>query len=246
MLVRLAIIGLLLVVLWMVTKRRESFFKIRRPMRRPKTSAWFDARIAEWKGAMNVISSATSKADAVAKIKAARDAKPKMSVARGVYTEGLRWARSKKNPQVPQIVAHYNKIIGRITNSKMHWLSGWLKSKRTQNLIYKEQIADAKKYGNTNDFVAAYQKKVNDLMAKKTTSTFQGEENIPDATRIQMYQKAIGDMQKAGGVDAFVKSRQGILDKMKSASGRAGRRARASMVAKQAGGNYYFYFNSVK
>jgi len=242
MLVRLAIIGLLLVVLWMVTKRRDSFFKIRRP----KTSAWFNQRIAEWKGAMTVVSGATSKADAVAKIKAARDAKPKMSVARGVYTSALRWARDAKNQQVPQIVAKYNQLISGLENSKMGWLSKWMKSKRTQNLIYREQIADAKKYGNTNDFVAAYQKKVNDLMAKKTTSTFQGEENIPDATRIQMYQKAIGDMQKAGGVDAFVKSRQGILDKMKSASGRAGRRARASMVAKQAGGNYYFYFNSVK
>jgi hypothetical protein len=238
MLVRLAIIGLLLVVLWMVTKRRESFFKIRRP----RTSAWFDKRIAEWKGAMTVVSAATSKDDAVAKIKAARDAKPKRSLARGVYTQALRWARSKENPQVPQIVAYYNKIIGRIEKSKMGWLSGWLKSKRTQQLIYKEQIADAKKYKTTTDFVAAYQKKVNDLMAKKTTSTFQGEENIPDATRVQMYQKAIGDMQKAGSVDAFVKSRQGILGKVK----RAGRRKKMGMVAKQAGGNYYFYFNSVK
>jgi len=242
MLVRLAIIGLLLVVLWMVTKRRDSMFTVRKP----KTAAWFDKRIAEWKGALNVISSATSKADAVAKIKAARDAKPKMSVAHGIYSKALHVAQDAKNQQVPQIVEKFNKNISGLDKSKLHWLSGWLKSKRTQNLIYKEQIADAKKFGNTNDFVAAYQKKVNDLMAKKTTSTFQGEENIPDAIRIQMYQKAIGDMQKAGSVDKFVKSRQGILGKMKSAAGRAGRRKRAGMAAKQAGGNYYFYFNSVK
>lgn len=241
MLVRLAVIGLLLVVLWMVTKRRESFFKIRK-LRKPKTSAWFDARIAEWKGALNVISGATSKADAVAKIKAARDAKPRMSVARGVYTAALRWARDAKNQQVPQIVAKYNELISGIEKSKMGWLLGWIKSKRTQQLIYKEQVADAKKYGNVNDFVAAYQKKVNDLMAKKTTSTFQGEENMPDALRVQMYQKAISDMQKAGSVDAFVKSRQSIMGKIKS----AGRRKKMGMVAKQAGGNYYFYFNSVK
>ena len=238
MLVKLAIIGLLALVLWMVTKRRESFFRVRKP----KTSAWFNNRITEWKGALNIASAATSKADAVSKIKAARDAKPKRSVARGVYTEALRWARSKKNPQVPQIVAHYNKIIAGIEKSKMGWLTNWLKSKRTKQLIYKEQIADAKKYGNTNDFVAAYQKKVNDLMAKKTTSTFQGEENIPDAVRVQMYQKAIGDMQKAGSVDAFIKSRQSILGKVKS----AGRRKKMGMMAKQAGGNYYFYFNSMK
>jgi len=242
MLVRLAIIGLLALVLWMVTKRRESFFKIKKP----KTSAWFDARIAEWKGAMNVVSGATSKADAVAKIKAARDAKPKMSVARGVYTSALRWANDKKNQQVPQIVAQYNKLLSGIERSKMKWLSKWMRSKRTQQLIYKEQMADAKKYGNVNDFVAAYQKKVNDLMAKKTTSTFQGEENIPDALRVQMYQKAISDMQKAGSVDKFVKSRGTIISKSKKAAGKAGRRKKASMMARQSGGNYYFYFNSVK
>jgi hypothetical protein len=163
-----------------------------------------------------------------------------------VYTAALRWARSKGNPQVPQIVANYNKIIAGLEKSKMGWLSKWIKSRRTQQLIYKEQIVDAKKYGNTNDFVTAYQKKVNDLMAKKTTSTFQGEENIPDAIRVQMYQKAISDMQKAGSVDKFVKSRQGIMGKIKSAASKAGRRAKMGMVAKQAGGNYYFYFNSVK
>jgi hypothetical protein len=242
MLVRLAIIGLLALVLWMVTKRRESFFKIKKP----KTSAWFDARIAEWKGAMNVVSGATSKADAVAKIKAARDAKPKMSVARGVYTSALRWANDKKNQQVPQIVAKYNQLISGLEKSKMGWLSKWMKSKRTQQLIYNEQMADAKKYGNVNDFVAAYQKKVNDLMAKKTTSTFQGEENIPDALRVQMYQKAISDMQNAGSVDKFVKSRETVISKVKSAASKAGRRKKMGMVAKQAGGNYYFYFNSVK
>jgi hypothetical protein len=143
---------------------------------------------------------------------------------------------------VPQIVAQYNKLLSGIEKSKMKWLTGWMKSKRTQQLIYKEQMADAKKYGNVNDFVAAYQKKVNDLMAKKTTSTFQGEENIPDATRVQMYQKAISDMQKAGSVDKFVKSRQGVMGKIKS----AGRRKKAGMMAKKSGGNYYFYFNSIK
>ena len=240
MLVRLAIIGLLLTVLWMVTKRRDSLFK--KSMRKPKSAAWYNMRIAEWKGAMNVVSAATSKADAVAKIKAARDAKPKMSVARAVYTSALRWANDKKNQQVPQIVAQYNKLLSGIEKSKMKWLTGWMKSKRTQQLIYKEQMADAKKYGNVNDFVAAYQKKVNDLMAKKTTSTFQGEENIPDATRVQMYQKAISDMQKAGSVDKFVKSRQGVMGKIKS----AGRRKKAGMMAKKSGGNYYFYFNSIK
>jgi hypothetical protein len=165
-----------------------------------------------------------------------------MSVARGVYTSALRWANDKKNQQVPQIVAQYNKLVSGIEKSKMKWLTGWMKSKRTQQLIYKEQMADAKKYGNVNDFVAAYQKKVNDLMAKKTTSTFQGEENIPDATRVQMYQKAISDMQKAGSVDKFVKSRQGVMGKIK----RAGRRKKAGMMAKKSGGNYYFYFNSMK
>jgi len=238
MLVRLAVIGLLLVVLWMVTKRRDSLFKIRKP----RTAAWYNTRIAEWKGAMNVISGATSKADAVAKIKAAQAAKPKKSIASGVYSQALRLANNKKNQQVPQIVAQYNKIISRLEKSKMGWLTKWLKSKKTQQLMIKEQMADAKKYGNVNDFVAAYQKKVNDLMAKKTTSTFQGEENIPDALRIQMYQKAIGDMQKAGSVDKFVQSRQGIMGKVKM----AGRRKKMGKVAKQAGGNYYFYFNSVK
>ena len=241
MLVHLAIIVLLSIVLWLVTKRRESLFKVRRP----KTANWFNKRITEWKGALQVISSATSKDDAVAKIKAARDSKPKLSLVRGIYSQALRWARSKKNPQVPQIVDHYNRIIKSLENSKMRWLTGWLKSKRTQRLAFNEQIADAKKYGNVNDFVAAYQKKVTDLMAKKTTSTFQGEENIPDALRVQMYQKAIGDMQKAGSVDAFIKSRQGILGKVKRA-GRAARRKRASMRMKQSGGNYYFYFNSMK
>jgi hypothetical protein len=33
---------------------------------------------------------------------------------------------------------------------------------------------------------------------------------------------------------------------MKSAAQKAGRRKKMGMVAKQAGGNYYFYFNSVK
>ena len=241
MLVRLAIIGLLALVLWLVTKRRDSLFK-----KKPMTAAEFDQRIAEWKGAMNVVSGATSKADAVAKIKAARDAKPNMSVARRVYTSALRWANDKKNQQVPQIVAQYNKLLSGIEKSKMKWLTGWMKSKRTQQLIYKEQMADAKKYGNVNDFVAAYQKKVNDLMAKKTTSTFQGEENIPDALRIQMYQKAISDMQNAGSVDKFVKSRETIISKSKKAAGKAGRRKKASMMARQSGGNYYFYFNSMK
>ena len=242
MLVRLAVIGLLAVVLLMVTKRRESFFKTRKP----KTATYYNERITEWKGATNVISGATSKADAVAKIKAARDAKPKMSVASGVYTKALKQAEDKNNQQVPQIIAAYNKLLSGLEESKMKWLTGWLKSKKTQRLIYDEQIADAKKYGNTNDFVAAYQKKVNDLMAKKTTSTFQGEENIPDALRIQMYQKAIGDMQKEGSVEAFVKSRQDILSKSKKAGDKAGRRKKAGMMAKQSGGNYYFYFNSIK
>jgi FtsZ-interacting cell division protein ZipA len=242
MLVRLAVIGLLLVVLWMVTKRRDSLFKSKSKKKKPKTGAWFNKRIAEWKEAMNVISSATSQGDAVAKITAARAAKPKSSV----YGQALRKAKSKKNPQVPQIVAAYNKIISGLEKSKMKWVTKWLKSKKTRQLIYKEQIADAKKYGNTNDFVAAYQQKVNNLMSKSTTSTFKGEENIPDAVRVQMYQKAIGDMQKAGSVDKFVKSRQGIISKAKKAAGKAGRRKKASMVAKKSGGNYYFYFNSIK
>lgn len=158
MLVRLAIIGLLALVLWMVTKRRESFFKIRKPWWQP----------------------------------------------------------------------------------------------------LQRQIADAKKYGNTNDFIAAYQKKVNDEMAKN-----------PKSKRIPEYQKAITDMQNAGSVDNFVKSRQNVIDKAKRAgkraggkagragkrAGRAGKRAgkraggrrkKMGMVAKQAGGNYYFYFNSMK
>jgi len=240
MLVRLAIIGLLLTVLWMVTKRRDSLFKIK--FRKPKTAMPYNKRIAEWKAAMNVISSATSQGDAVAKIKAARAANPNSSV----YGEALSMAESKKTPQVPQIVAAYNKIISGLEKSKMKWLTKWLKSKKTRQLIYKEQIADAKKYGNTNDFVAAYQQKVTNLMSKSTTSTFKGEENIPDALRVQMYQKAISDMQKAGSVDKFVKSRQSILTKVKKAAGKAGRRRRASMVAKKSGGNYYFYFNSIK
>lgn len=238
MLVQLAIIGLLCIVLWLVTKRRDSMFRIRRP----RTAAWFDRRVAEWKGALTTVSSATSKDDAVAKLKAARDSKKKPSLERRIYTSALRQARSTKYPQVPQIVDHFNKVIARLNNSKMHWLSRWLKSKHTRHLMIQEQIADAKKYGNVNDFVAAYQKKVNDLMAKKTTSTFQGEENIPDALRIQMYQKAIGDMQKAGSIDAFIKSRQGAIGKLKKAA----RHKRAKMASKQVGGNYYFYFNSMK
>jgi hypothetical protein len=243
MLVRLAIIGLLLIVLWMVTKRRESFFKTRRP--RARTASWFNKRIAEWKGALNVISGATSKQDAIAKIKAAQAAKPKKSVASGVYSQAMRWARSNKNPQVPQIVANYNKIISGLEKSKMKWLTGWLKSKKTQKLMLDEQIADAKKYGNVNDFVAAYQRKVNDLMAKKTTSTFQGEENIPDAMRIQMHQKAIGDMQKAGSIAAFVKTRQTIAAKAKKAGAKKAKAKKTRARSKKVGGNYYFYFNSM-
>ena len=241
MLVHLAIIVLLSIVLWLVTKRRESLFKVRRP----KTANWFNKRITEWKGALQVISSATSKDDAVAKIKAARDSKPAKSFAHSIYSRALREAENPKVQQVPQIVENYSKIISRHEKDKMRWVNTFITSKRTQRLAFNEQIADAKKYGNVNDFVAAYQKKVNDLMAKKTTSTFQGEENIPDALRVQMYQKAIGDMQKAGSVDAFIKSRQGILGKVKRA-GRAARRKRASMRMKQSGGNYYFYFNSMK
>jgi hypothetical protein len=241
MLVRLAIIGLLLIVLWMVTKRRESFFKIRRP----RTAAWFNKRVAEWKGALNVISGATSKQDAIAKIKAARDSKPRRTTSRNVYSQALRWAKSNKNPQVPQIVANYNKIIDGLEKSKMKWLMGWLKSKKTQKLMLDEQMADAKKYGNVNDFVAAYQTKVNNLMAKKTTSTFQGEENIPDSMRIQMYQKAISDIQKAGSTAAFIKSRQGIAAKAKKASAKKARAKKMRASSKKVGGNYYFYFNSM-
>jgi len=152
MLVRLAIIGLLLLVLWMVTKRRESFFKVRRPRLQP----------------------------------------------------------------------------------------------------LQQQIADAKKYGNTNDFIAAYQQKVNDEMAKN-----------PKSKLVPVYQKAISDMQNAGSVDNFVTTRQDMMAKAKRAGGkmgragkraggkmgRAGKRAggkKMGMVAKQAGGNYYFYFNSMK
>ncbi len=238
MLVRLAIIALLCVVLWLVTKRRDSMFKLRRP----RGVDWYNKRVAEWKAALAVVSTATSKDDAIAKIRAARDSKPKLSLSRGIFSQALRSAQSKRNPQVPQIVAHYNDFIKKLEKSKMGWLTKWLKSKRTQRLMLQEQMADAKKYGNVNDFVAAYQKKVNDLMAKKTTSTFQGEENMPDELRVQMYQKAISDMQKAGSVDAFIKTRQDILGKIKSAAGRA----RAKMAMKQSGGNYYFYFNSVK
>jgi hypothetical protein len=236
MLVRLAVIALLAIVLWLVTKRRQSMF------RAPKTADWFNKRINEWKEALKVISSATSKDDAIAKIKAARDSKPAKSFAHSIYSRALREAENPKVQQVPQIVENYSKIISRHEKDKMRWVNTFITSKRTQRLAFNEQIADAKKYGNVNDFVAAYQKKVTDLMAKKTTSTFQGEENIPDDMRVQMYQTAISDMQKAGTVDAFIKTRQSIMDKAKSAA----RRARAKMQMKQSGGNFYFYFNSVK
>lgn len=245
MLVQLAIIGLLCIVLWLVTKRRESLFRARR-LRRPRSPAWFNKRLAEWKGALNVLTSSTSKEDAVAKLKAARNAKHKPSLARRVYTAALRKARNKKYVQVPQIVESFTKTINNLQNSKTTWITNWLRSKKTQQLIYNDQVADAKKYGNANDFVAAYQKKVSDLMAKKTTSTFQGEEDVPDDMRIQLYQKAIGDMQKAGNINAFIKTRQAAVAKAKAAAKAKKRRAKAGVVAKQASGNYYFYFNSIK
>jgi hypothetical protein len=75
----------------------------------------------------------------------------------------------------------------------------------------------------------------------------------PKSKRIPEYQKAISDMQNAGSVDNFVKSRQNMIDKAKRAgkraggkAGRAGKRAGGGMVAKKSGGNYYFYFNSMK
>lgn len=245
MLVHLAIIGLLCIVLWLVTKRRESLFRARK-LRRRRSPGWFSKRLAEWKGALTVVTAATSKDDAVAKIKAARDAKPKRTLARRVYTSALRRARSKKYPQVPQIINSFTKTINNLQSAKMKWITNWLKRKKTQQLIYKDQVADAKKYGNVNDFVAAYQKKVNDLMARGGTSTFKGEEDVPDAMRIQLYQKAIGDMQKAGNVNAFIKSRQGAVAAAKKAAKAKKRRAKARVVAKQASGNYYFYFNSIK
>lgn len=237
MLIKLAIIGLLCIVLWMVTKRRESMFE---KINKPKTPDWFNKSIVEWKAAINTISGATSKADAIKKIKAARDSKPKLSIGRSIFTGALIKANNSSN--VNQIVSKFKLVISGLEKSKNNILTKWSKSKGMRQLMLNEQLADAKKYNSVSDFVAAYQKKVSDLMVKKTTSTFKGEENLTDAQRIEMYQKAINDMQKAGSIDAFVNSRKGILSKVRM----AGRKMRAKASMKKSGGNYYFYFNSVK
>ena len=251
----------------------EKTFRRAHPKRkghRKHMPGWYDRRIEEWKKAIAVVTPATSKQDAIDKISAARDSKAPEKAEGIVFTKAVRWARSKGFPTVPQIIGHYNKIVAKLEKAKNDRLTSWLKSSTIRRRIFQEHIDDAKKYASVADFVAAYQKKVNDLMAKTTTaatatptappappappamgtSTFQGEENIPNALRIQMYQKAISDIQSAGSIDAFVKAREsamGVLKKAGQAVSKAARNKRRSKWASQkVGGNYYFYFNSMK
>jgi hypothetical protein len=242
--VHYAIIALLVVILWLLVRRNQSLFRPAKKAQASRPIKWYKARVGAWKRAIQTLDQSTNRDDLVTKLKTARDKAPKKSLDRKIHNMAIIYA--KKSDQLPLIRKKFESRMKMWAKKLGSVLSKFIKSSKTMALWYKQQIADVKKAGNIPDFITMYQKKVQDMMAKK--STFAGEENIPDSMRIQMYQQSISNAQKAGSVDAFVKSLQTKANKVKKAiSKKMGRKkmGKAKKAKQVGGGNYYFYFNSV-